>query len=304
MVAPHDEFRQVQELLTTFEQFGIRQIVIQTHVLRDTAESIKRLPINWSHVEAASRIAQVPKPSLPDSGPTDSRVLPASFEQATPRTVAAWHHQRQLPVAPADLPPPVGVTSETWTEATSIIERATPVLYTLLTPAEFHAVLLRAKEITTLERIMSPSVVVFNGQVARISNSVERPFVIGVKPMMVGPEGKQQIEFSPTIKVYPEGTTMKIRPQLFEGQRVRLNYQLDLCKVRDVETLKLPGIDGQRDFSVQMPEVASTQFRTCLDMPINYTLAVSAFDTDDQGVKRSVVILCHCSLRDVAASSK
>ena len=95
---------------------------------------------------------------------------------------------------------------------------------------------------------------------------------------------------------------LKIRPELFDGSSVRLNCQLELCKIRSVETLALPAVGGHGDFSVQMPEVASTQFRTCLDMPIDYALAVSAFETDAAGIKHSVVILCRCSMRDIEAA--
>ena len=111
------------------------------------------------------------------------------------------------------------------------------------------------------------------------------------------------MEFAPNVKVYQEGTRLKIRPEVFDGTSVRLNCQLDLCKIRSVETLAIPGVGGHGDFNVQMPEVASTQFRTCLDMPINYTLAVSAFETDAAGSKHSVVILCQCSMRDIEAAT-
>jgi hypothetical protein len=290
IVGLRSDFHKVDEMLKTFSQFGIRQIVIRTHVFRDTADAMKAMPINWSHVEAASKIAQSDQ---------TSRVVPVAHEQ--PRTAAARMLQRQLP-AFEELLPPAGVTSATWTEASSIVERATPVLYTLLAPAEYQSVLDYAKNSATIQRVMSPSVVVFNGQVASISDSIERPFVTGITPVLVGPEGKQQVEFTPNIKVYPEGTTMKIRPEIFEGRRVRLNCKLDLCKVRSVETLEIPSLAGRNDFTVQMPEVASTQFRTCLDMPLNYTLAVSTFETDELNVKRSIVILCQCMLRDLEAT--
>lgn len=292
VVGLRSDFHKVDAMLSTFSQFGVRQIVIRTHVFRDEASAMEAMPINWSHVEAASKIAQSVE---------RSPVAQASHDQPKPLTAAARLLQRQAPISET-LSPPEGVTSATWTEASSIIERATPVLYTLLAPAEYKAVLEHAKNSSTIQRVMAPSVVVFNGQVASISDSVERPFVTGIKPVMVGVAGQEQVEFTPNIKVYPEGTTMKIRPEIFEGRRVRLNCQLDLCKVRSVETLKLPGIGGRNDFTVQMPEVASTQFRTCLDMPINYTLAVSTFETDANNVKRSIVILCQCTLRDLEAS--
>jgi hypothetical protein len=209
VVVAHDhEVQKVRELIDTFTRFGIRQIAIRTHVFRDTAEAMKALPIQWSNVEAASKIAESDKPS---------NIKPASYEKAQPLTAAARYVEAQKPTTFEDLPPPEGVTSATWTEATSIVERATPVLYTLLTATEHKEVLAHAKKLSTVQRVMSPSVIVFNGQIASMSNCVERPFITGVKALKLGPEGKQQLEFAPHIKVYHEGTTIKIRPQLFGG---------------------------------------------------------------------------------------
>ena len=96
---------------------------------------------------------------------------------------------------------------------------------------------------------------------------------------------------------------MKIQPELFQGRRVRLNYQLDLCKVRKVETLEIPSIEGRGTFSVQMPEVASAQFRTCLDMPIDHALAVSTYEIDETGKRHTILILCRCGLRSLEEST-
>lgn len=289
VVATSHELRKVAEMVNTFTHFGVRQIEIRTHVFRDTADAMKAMPIRWSHIEAKSRIAE---------SVIQSTVMPASFAQAEPLIATGKYIQRQSSPR-ADLPPPDGVTSATWTEASSIVERATPALYTLLSPGEYKEVLEHTKKRSSIERVMATNVVVFNGQIASVSDSVQRPFVTGVKAWKIGPEGKQQIEFAPNVTVYNEGTTMKIRPELFEGKTVRVNCQLDLCKIRSVETLAIPGVEGREDFTVQMPEVASTQFRTCLEMPIGYTLAVSSFETDQAGIKRSVVVLCQCSLRDI-----
>ena len=285
VVAPKDEQKKVREFIDTFTRFGVRQIEIRTHVYRDTAAAMKTMPIQWSHVEAASSIAQ---------SPTSNSVRPASHQQ--PLTLTAKYIESQKPRVKEDLPPPDGVTDKTWTEATSIVERSTPVLYSLLSPEEHAAVVAHARKQESLQCLMAPIVLVFNGQIATVSNAVERPFVTGIKVMKLGPENKQQVEFAPNVKVYQEGTTMKMRPELMNGKSIRLNCQLDLCKIRSVETQAIPGIESRGDFNIQMPEVAVTKFRTCLDMPIGYTLAVSTFETDEAGVKHSTLVLCSCEL--------
>jgi type II secretory pathway component GspD/PulD (secretin) len=289
VVAPKEEQKKVREFVDTFTRFGVRQIEIRTHVYRDTATAMKALPIQWSHVEAATNIAASSSPNA---------VRPASHAQ--PLTLTSKYIESQKPPVKEDLPPPEGVNDATWMQATSIVERSTPVLYSLLSPAEHAAVIAQARKQATLECLMAPTVLVFNGQIASMSNAVERPFVTGIKVMKFGPEHRQQVEFAPNVKVYQEGTTMKIRPEIVGGKSVRLNCQLDLCKIRSVETQPIPGIEGRGEFNVQMPEVALTKFRTCLDMPVGYTLAVTAFETDEAGVKHSTVILCNCDLHEIA----
>lgn len=292
VLAERKEHQRIQELLQTLEQMGIRQIVVSAHVFRDDVSVIKRLPIRWSHIESAAQVAAT-NPS--------SAIQPASYTQSQQATVAARYLERKRGLPPEKLDAPEGVTAANWTEATSIVERATPVLYTLLAPEEYDAVLAEAKQLDSLEHIMKPKVVVFNKQVAAISNSVERPFVTGIKPMIVKPSvGAQQVKLAPQIRVYPEGTRMNILPELLDGERVRLNYELRLSKIRGVETLAIPGLVNDEEFVVQMPEVATTQFRTCIDLPVNYTLAVSSYQTDAQGRQQAIVVLCHCAVRDVA----
>ena len=290
IVAPKQEQTKVQVLIDTFTRFGVRQIEIRTHVYRDTSEAMRTMPIQWSQVEAASSIAESPR---------SAAVRPATL--ARPLTLPAKFIESQKPQVKEDLPPPEGVTDATWTEATSIVERSTPVLYSLLSPKEHEAVIAHARNQSTLQCLMSPIVLVFNGQIASMSNAVERPFVTGIKVMKLGPENIQQVEFAPNVRVYQEGTTMKIRPELMGGKTVRLNCQLDLCKIRSVDTHAIPGIENRGEFKIQMPEVALTKFRTCLDMPIDYTLAVSTFETDEAGVKHSTIVLCNCSIFDIEA---
>ncbi len=290
-----EDHRKVREALETLEQFGIRQVIIRAHVFQEEvtegqSAAMAALPIHWSHVEAQSRIAETP----------ESSVQPAFYAGGALRLPAANHTASSVTTEKDDLQPPQGVTSATWTEATSIIERSTPVLYTLLAPRESRGLLAALKRSESIETVMSPTVAVFNGMVAKISNASERPLVTGIKPTVVELEGRQQIEFVPGIRVYSEGTSMQLRPELVDGKQVRLSYQLKICKIQKVDTLDIHRADGRGDFTIQIPEVASTQFRASLDLPLDYSLVVRTTDTDPEGVRRSTLIVCQCSAGDVA----
>lgn len=291
VVCPKSWLKSIANMLETLNRFGLRQVIIRTYVFQGATEDIQNLSINWSHVEALSHVAQ--------SG--EAAVQPAVARPGTGSvTLAGLASLQKVQPAAEPLMPPPGVTSNTWTEATSVIERSTPVLYTVLTPNENQALLKSLKTVESIEKVMSPSVVVFNNQVAEVSNSVERPFVTSIKPMRFGPKGRQQIEFAPNIRIYPEGTTLKLQPELVGGDRVLLNCKLDLCKIRKVETLKLPSHrPGDEAWTIQMPEVASTQFHTRIELPVNHALAVSTFDQDEIGQRRSVLVICQCLVRDM-----
>lgn len=308
VAAPRSCLAEVARSLETIAQFGLRQIVIRTRVIRGEQAELQNLSIRWQHVESQTRVAESKHPSVGETpvstagfnssaGRLDAiKVSPTSY--VAMRNPAATAEDARLP----KLNEASKAGTRNWAEASSLIERSTPVLFTLLTPEENKQISNELAGLTGLERVMQPSVVVFNGQLATVSDCVERPFVTGIKPVRLGEAGKQQIDFAPSIRVYPEGTTMLMRPEMIEGTRLSLSFFLELCKIRDVETLDLPRFDGRGTMTIQMPEVASTRFRTRIEMPINHCLAVSTFETDEEGNKKNLLVLCHCSVADVDKS--
>lgn len=303
VVASQEDLENLAQSLRTLNELGVRQILIRTHVFRGDAEEIKKLPIGWSFVESVSTVAREQTEKVRSAStvasPLPHPVVSASTESAT--AVYLKRQQQKQQVAES-MAPPAGVTGSTWTEASSIIERSTPVFYTLLTPVESARVVEQAGKNDDVQRVMSPVVVVFNGHSAKVNDTVERPFVTGVRPMQIESDKPNEIQFAPNIRVYPEGTTMELLPELVDGKSIRLNYRLNLCKIQKVETLTIPKADLKGEFAIQMPEVASTKFHTCLDMPLNYALAVSTTDTLADGEKVSTLVVCQCSVRNIDGS--
>lgn len=305
VAAPRACLAEVARSLETIAQFGLRQIVIRTRVIRGAQAELQKLSIRWQHVESQSRVADANRPDQMGShvatagfdlsaGQLDSiKVSPTSY--VAMRNPAATAEDARLP----KLKDAGKAGNRNWAEASSVIERSAPVLFTLLTPQENHQISNELSGLAGIERVMQPSMVVFNGQLATVSDCVERPFVTGIKPVRLEKEGKQQIDFAPSICVYPEGTSILMRPELIEGTRLSLSFFLELCQVRAVETLDLPRFDGRGTMTIQMPEVASTRFRTQIEMPVNYCLAVSTFEVDEDGNKTNLLVLCHCSVADV-----
>ncbi|MCA9128735.1 MAG: hypothetical protein KDB22_16735 [Planctomycetales bacterium] len=297
-----NDLANVTNSLQTLNELGIRQVLIQTYIFRGEATALSKLPIGWSLVECASTVASDRSqngvhPAVMRTAAKENSVVPAAA------SLTKLSRSSEGDTAKNEFLPPSGVTTSTWTVASSIIERSTPVFYTLLTPADSRRVVREANDDKAIERVMSPAVVVFNGHSAQVNATVERPFVTGIEPVRIESDHASELQYTPKIRVYPEGTSMQLRPQLFDGTHVRLNYQLNLCKIKKVETLSIPKADFSGEFTVQMPEVASTKFNTCLDLPIGHALAVSTSDIDDQGRKISTLVICQCSVRNLDGST-
>lgn len=281
-------------------QQELRQVVIRAHVFRQSIATLEKLPLDWSYVEAASSIAEAA-----DRGD----VQLASHEGRNQHmTLAGWFQElrknKQPPQDSPPLPPPAGVTSATWSEAVSITERATPVLYTLLTDKQVEQVLAAAEASEDVDTVMRPQLMVYSGQTATADDSTQRPFVTGVNPVHLLSGEKSQVGFAPKVRVYSEGTRMQMRPELIDGERIRLSYHLKLCKIQKVRTLRLPAIAGHEHLSVQLPEVTSTEFRTSMDLPVDHALAICTQDADAQGIEQSTLVLCHCSVRKIQHPEK
>ncbi|QDV24737.1 hypothetical protein [Aureliella helgolandensis] len=298
LAGSHSDLTRAEEMLKTIEQFGVSQILINTTVVRGSQQSLSALPVQWSMVEPAEdRVAS----NSPKIHTTGFQHMPNHGIGASLVRQHVERGKREQERAEADIiEPPQGVTSSTWTEAVAIVERARPVLYTLLTPEESRQVLDAIREMPEIEHLFSPKVAVFNGRKATVNDTVERPFVTGIKPITLIKDGQEQIAFRPHVRVYPEGTTLDLLPQLMGGKQLRLTCSLKMCKIQKVDTMSFPKPDGQGEFQVQLPEVATSQFRTCLDLPTNYSLAISTTDNDEQGIPRTTIVICQCSIRNVS----
>ncbi|MFN3192875.1 MAG: hypothetical protein ACE361_20365 [Aureliella sp.] len=317
VVAAQEQHQSLQQMLSTFREYGLRQVVIKCVLLRATGLQYADLPIDWTHVEAVSAIAKESSEME-----NDSTVMPALFtspdESGKTRSSkmsgaesASWLNNVILKNSTAyrelasshRLEKPAGVTEDSWTHATSVIERAAPVLYTLLNREQLADVLEAVDERESVETLMSPSLLVFSGQTATVSDASERPFVTGIKPVTTEIGEKKVVQFQPNIRVYPDGKSMKLRPVL-RGNQIELGFELKISSIRSVDSIQLPRYDGSSDLTVQVPEVAQTVFSTNLVIPVGYTMAVCALEKSGEGQRVATIVLCTCETHDFDQQSQ
>ncbi len=260
LVVAHEpaQHARVAAALNVMREYGFRQVSLRVRMISGPTAMLERFAVKWSAASAAP---------------------PQSAKQ--PSTVSAAFDYRPLP-------PPEGANGgESWTRATSVVEKNVPVLYSLLDAKQVESLIESVQGDRYSNVLQAPKVTVFNGQAATVMDAVQRPFVVVVKPVA----GSQPPAFEPQIRVVTEGTTLRMRPVLTAGEQVRLDYQFTLASIRSVETAKIPQGKGAEPLTVQVPEVASLAFHSSLELPLGQTLAVGALTSQGNQPGAMIVLL-------------
>ena len=99
--------------------------------------------------------------------------------------------------------------------------------------------LLEAAQGSTRSNVMqAPTVTMFNGQSASISDGQQQPFVTGVVPVV----GDFAVGQQPIITLIPDGTNLSVQATVSEDRRfVRLNLSPFFSEITDVQTFTFDG---------------------------------------------------------------
>jgi beta-lactamase regulating signal transducer with metallopeptidase domain len=161
----------------------------------------------------------------------------------------------------------LGEDHEASDSAASVVERQLPAMVGVLEPAGVKALLDTAQANVRTNILQAPKVTLFNGQFARIEDTVQRPFVVGVKPTANGGQ-------EPQIRIVTEGMTIRLRPELQEGDQVKLQFGLQLSAIESVDIASFPVGAGKEPISLQVPEVATTRIQSAVDLKLDETIAI------------------------------
>ncbi|MEM7559257.1 MAG: hypothetical protein AAF394_09040, partial [Planctomycetota bacterium] len=166
----------IEAYLRTLKEFGFRQVVIRTRVLRGPREVIlNKLPIDWEHVPTNSPFASDPA----TSGFSTAQVAqPGKLESPAAVVSAGYLAQPSATVAaPAEDNSP----QKDFAAAVSFVERSNPVFFSMLGDEQARAFVKAASVEPEIDLLMSPSVVVYDGQEGTVGDGVQRPFVVGIE---------------------------------------------------------------------------------------------------------------------------
>ena len=292
----------IEAYLRTLKEFGFRQIVIRTRVLRGPSDVVlNKLPIDWEHVPTNSPFASDPTTSGVTNDFT-SKVGKLPRESTMPATVVAAGYSANSSATETsqgtDSPP-----KREFAEAVSFVERSNPVFFSMLGDEQARAFVKAASVEPEIDLVMSPSVVVYDGQEGTVGDGVQRPFVVGIERKVASQGVNQTVTFQPKVKVYSEGTNIRLRPEL-SGDSIRLSCDLDIRKIRKVETFQMPRFDGAGVFQVQIPEVATTRFKANRSLPKDFSMVVATLETDQTGKRNALVVMCQGSALELEKAAK
>jgi hypothetical protein len=171
------------------------------------------------------------------------------------------------------------------------IEARLPALYKIIGAREAAAIRHRILKDRRANKLVAPRVNVFSGQSASIVDAIQRAFVVGFQ------EGGE-----PQIRWVTEGTTLRVRPSLFDEDRIGLAYDLKLNRVTDVSTTTFR-IEGRNEpVTVQVPEVETTSVECSLTFASGKTLLIGGLKTKDEKGEMQAVLVMLKATRQPAVS--
>ena len=110
--------------------------------------------------------------------------------------------------------------------------------FAILSDIEVFFMLQAAQGNTRTNVMQAPTVTMFNGQSASISDGSQQPFVTGVIPVV----GDFAVGQQPIITLIPDGTNLSVQATVSEDRRfVRLNLSPFFSEITDVQTFTFDG---------------------------------------------------------------
>ncbi|MCR9198642.1 MAG: M48 family metalloprotease [Planctomycetaceae bacterium] len=136
--------------------------------------------------------------------------------------------------------------------------------------------LLRRCQSSAKSNIMqAPRVTLFNGQQAAITDSVQRPFVVGLEPQKK--HGKMALQ--PVIRVFDDGWKLRLSPAATEDGGVDLRCVITESQVTDVKVVDLPVPDqgaGREQAVVQAPSVRERHIQSVVHLQPGESLLIAS----------------------------
>jgi bla regulator protein blaR1 len=202
----------------------------------------------------------------------ESRLITDERDIASP-TGISWQYLEAFSADRDDVPPTETRTGMPVVRAQSSVDDYIPVAVAVLNEHQTKRLVNAAQNATTANIFCSPTVTVFNGQLASILNRSQRPFVVGVQDGDAGPH--------PKIALIDEGLKLSLRAsQSANAKTVHLEGAVELTQIGDVRTATA-SLRG-KPATIQIPRVKHRRIDVSAEIPDGQFLLVECIPTFEE----------------------
>ena len=168
-------------------------------------------------------------------------------------------------------------------QAKLLKEKASPVRFRIVDKELGLKLLDRWQADPQTKVLKAPKVKAFNGQPSIISDTVQKPFVVGLKEVKPGVN-------QPQIRIVSEGRTLDLRPVIDQPGSIKLEVSITNSVISCVETKGVTCTDGnQSKITAQLPEVKTAKIEVGAVLKQNEWLLLGRLDRKNKENKTEVI---------------
>ncbi|MDA8563081.1 hypothetical protein N9L06_01375 [Mariniblastus sp.] len=258
-----ERVEQIQKAIDNARELGFDQIIAETRFLETNQDQIKTLGIEWEQVKSEASANAIPSVVFDHSGKQ------SKFESPSLK-----------------LPTREGI------HAVSHIDHSAPVLFSVVSEMELQRIIKLSASREHISMLHAPTVTMFNGQDAEISDVSQRPFVTGVKDAKAtngNSTGKEAI-----ISIFEEGTRMRVKPVLKENT-IELDCHVQLREISDVKTVHVSHDPKTNSgTSIQVPTIVATNVEVKRSISLGDTLLLEMLTDEGRAENDTLVLMLTC----------
>ena len=135
--------------------------------------------------------------------------------------------------------------------------------------------------------LATPKVMLFSGQSATVADSVQRPFVVGMKQI-----GGDKQGFEPQIRVVESGTVLRVRPLLRDGDKLWLDYEMQVTRLEEVSERTVHVAGRDEPVTLQVPTVFAAQIESAIAFDLGKTVIIGGLPAAaGKGKKNQLLVI-------------
>jgi bla regulator protein blaR1 len=256
VVAKESIHQELQQNLLAWEKSGLEQISIECRFITFRPEHFSRINIPWRYLANTPNLRVAENGFRPNAGSDASMPhLPQASDQPGFRANIQY-------------------------------EESMPLIYSMLNPKHTEYVMTRSQGGRYMKILYAPKVTLFNGTRGLLADITQRPFVVGVNPIV----GDLATALQPQIAIADEGSKIFLRPVLSaDHKRIQLNSRIEFSDVEAVKTASIlvPHPEHSGEATIQVPQMRRLSVDICAEIENGHSLMLGSLQGADKRSKNA-----------------